>query len=56
MSLELDNIVQIAKRFDSFNAQMPLTNDHFKSLSVSYECPKNYDNTTDHACYSFWVY
>ena len=30
-------IIQIAKRFDSLNAQMPLTNDHFKHLSVTYE-------------------
>ena len=26
-----------AKRFDSLNAQMPLTNDHFKRHSVTYE-------------------
>ena len=30
-------LIQIAKRFDSLDAQMPLTNDHFKRLSVTYE-------------------
>ena len=30
-------IIQIAKRFDSLNAQMPPTNDHFKRHSVTYE-------------------
>ena len=30
-------IIQIAKRFDSLNDQMPLTNDHFKRHSVTYE-------------------
>ena len=60
-------IIQIAKRFDSLNAQMPLTNDHFKRLSVTYEWPLNYecllnyewplnyDVTTYHSCNSFWV-
>ena len=37
-------MIQIAKRFDSLNAQMPLTNDHFKRLSVTYECPLNFSH------------
>ena len=35
--------IQIAKRFDSLNDQMPLTNDHFKHRSVTYEWPLNYE-------------
>ena len=37
------NFIQIAKRFDSLNDQMPPTNDHFKRGSVTYECPLNYE-------------
>ena len=36
-------IIQIAKRFDSLNDNMPPTNDHFKRHSVTYEWPLNYE-------------
>ena len=35
--------IQIAKRFDSLNDNMPPTNDHFKRHSVTYEWPLNYE-------------
>ena len=41
-SLIICAIIQIAKRFDSLNARVPPTNDHFKRHSVTYECPLNY--------------
>ena len=30
-------LIQIAKRFDSLNARVPPTNDHFKRHSITYE-------------------
>ena len=32
-----EHFIQIAKRFDSLNARMPLMNDHFKRHSVTYK-------------------
>ena len=35
--LDINSIIQIAKRFDSLNVKIPPTNDHFKRHSVTYE-------------------
>ena len=35
--ITLPSFIQIAKRFDSLNEQMPPTNDHFKRHSITYE-------------------